>query len=823
MKQFVTQSAIVLAMLATNPAWGSDDGILRDRAGDAVIRRTDAGNNAPLPQGFVPIDLLEMRMEGWEPFSPQTDPYSGDTSGGDEDIMRIQIVVDGLVAPPGPIGLDASPFEPYMFGDRPLFGYFEIDIDDQKNTGGEMMPLAQNRYLANVGRFGEVPDGSFGERMVREPGDLDDSFSTLPQFERTGGEFAIAMCGCFTPTIVSQDGDMDSRFDPGETWVVRGRFFERFIAFAPESGMFGGSDFGLFDPMVDLQFKHDIATDKTTVTLVFPITNAGAAMLSGQPEQPLDLNVANQTSIEEALDDLIYGADFASGDLSELTDGWRGRDTDDYYRPRDWHAIAIVGTVSTEKDPSALFVWTDVGFDEVRGDFDGTGIYALPDNDLLESTIDQRDGGADDGDGAVNGEVLLSDFPREFSVFDLNSDGRLDAEDLADVPTYSVEPIAYFDFFATVRGISNTGLVVGDQFLGLNQPFVASMEGGLQTLPLPSGYVRGFAHDVNDRGVIVGSVSDDPTTTDDGEPAVWIPDNNGGYTVSILNQFTQLPDANGTPTAIDGGSAVAINNNDTIVGWSRFAGDASGLSTRFFLDGPPLDLRADGFTARARDLNDNGVVVGGGQRLNLTSGELTELGLPPEEDDDVDILMVDAVSINNQGLMVVVALRNTTGLDRWSTYLYDDLQGWVRYNPNHQPTFFRDIPSSINNNGDISAPGGARFAPERILAEDYAQLLADEDSEWNPQFGFIDDDRRIFAVAFDTSTAESAIVMLVPDGLIPPCPADLTGDGVLNFFDVSAFLSAFGTQQPPGDFNGDGNLDFFDVSAFLSAFHAGCP
>ncbi len=55
------------------------------------------------------------------------------------------------------------------------------------------------------------------------------------------------------------------------------------------------------------------------------------------------------------------------------------------------------------------------------------------------------------------------------------------------------------------------------------------------------------------------------------------------------------------------------------------------------------------------------------------------------------------------------------------------------------------------------------------------------------------------------------------------CPADLTGDGNLDFFDVSAFLSAFNNQDPAGDFNDDGAYDFFDVSAFLSAFSAGCP
>ncbi len=51
--------------------------------------------------------------------------------------------------------------------------------------------------------------------------------------------------------------------------------------------------------------------------------------------------------------------------------------------------------------------------------------------------------------------------------------------------------------------------------------------------------------------------------------------------------------------------------------------------------------------------------------------------------------------------------------------------------------------------------------------------------------------------------------------------ADFTGDGALNFFDVSAFLSAFGDELPSADFNNDGVWNFFDVSAFLGALSTG--
>lgn len=47
--------------------------------------------------------------------------------------------------------------------------------------------------------------------------------------------------------------------------------------------------------------------------------------------------------------------------------------------------------------------------------------------------------------------------------------------------------------------------------------------------------------------------------------------------------------------------------------------------------------------------------------------------------------------------------------------------------------------------------------------------------------------------------------------------------GTLNFFDVSAFLSAYNSNDASADLNNDGSFDFFDVSAFLSTYNAGCP
>ena len=76
-------------------------------------------------------------------------------------------------------------------------------------------------------------------------------------------------------------------------------------------------------------------------------------------------------------------------------------------------------------------------------------------------------------------------------------------------------------------------------------------------------------------------------------------------------------------------------------------------------------------------------------------------------------------------------------------------------------------------------------------------------------------------MAYQLPLEEDRIVLI--EATCTPCPADLTGEGDLNFLDVSSFLTAYGNQDPIADFQPDGLFNFLDVSAFLSAYGAGCP
>lgn len=81
----------------------------------------------------------------------------------------------------------------------------------------------------------------------------------------------------------------------------------------------------------------------------------------------------------------------------------------------------------------------------------------------------------------------------------------------------------------------------------------------------------------------------------------------------------------------------------------------------------------------------------------------------------------------------------------------------------------------------------------------------------------------VFAQGDGEAQLDDAIAWVEDNLLAAPCPADINNDGSLNFFDVSAFLTAFNTGDPAADINNDGMLNFFDVSTFLGAFGQGCP
>jgi len=407
--------------------------IWNDLAGDAVLRPTDRGGFGAVHPDAVLPDVVSLAIGGWQPFSPASDPYSGflvESRGS--DIFRVQLVLEGLVNPPGTLGLSGQPFDPYRFGPSPIFGFIELDVDDRKDTGGHLGASAESRFMANVARFGSRPEGSIGERIATSADDYDRNLFTGPQFERSGADWSLAFCGCSSVTLVSEQGNGNGLFEAGETMIVRGRFFARSEGYIQGSGMSGGSVPGAYDPWVEIRFEHDAGSDQTVVAFVGAVTNRGYGELTGTPTPPVNFRADDGWSIEEGVTDLIDAASRPfGGEAWQLVEDWDDRDVDDSLEPFDWSATALVGTSYTDQFVDGLFVWTDAGFDLKTGDLDGDSFAGPLDREQLRNWVYAQDGSGLDADGVKNGVVTLDDTPFNFSLYDLDADGRVRHQDLA--------------------------------------------------------------------------------------------------------------------------------------------------------------------------------------------------------------------------------------------------------------------------------------------------------------------------------------------------------------------------------------------------------
>jgi 6-phosphogluconolactonase (cycloisomerase 2 family) len=94
----------------------------------------------------------------------------------------------------------------------------------------------------------------------------------------------------------------------------------------------------------------------------------------------------------------------------------------------------------------------------------------------------------------------------------------------------------------------------------------------------------------------------------------------------------------------------------------------------------------------------------------------------------------------------------------------------------------------------------------------------------------------LYTLAPDLSPAGATVAGPVASGGIAPsdiavvrprfnfdCPADVNGDGLLDFGDIALFIEFWNAGSCLADLDGCGTVDFGDVSAFLRSFTDGCP
>ncbi|MGV6814288.1 MAG: GC-type dockerin domain-anchored protein [Phycisphaerales bacterium] len=288
---------------------------------------------------------------------------------------------------------------------------------------------------------------------------------------------------------------------------------------------------------------------------------------------------------------------------------------------------------------------------------------------------------------------------------------------------------------------------------------------------------------VNDKGQAVGT-----SKNADGKTFafIWLPEDDYGMAAGMHQIDSFGYTGFGTQS-----SALGINNKGQVCGYAR---DAEGINQgMLWLPEPDYGLPA-GLT--------NLGTLGGISTLCWDINELGQIaGYSKNAGDDIHAILWLPTPAYGLPAMTLNDLGTLGGRD--ATFLgindHGDMVGWSELsNGDYVGMVYRDgVMMDLND-----------------LASDPAILSIEEASDINNQ-GAI--------ACIGISTPEIRIRGLRLDPIADLCPADLNGDGSLDFFDVSAFLGAFSTNDPIADFTGDGFFDFFDVSAFLGAFVVGCP
>lgn len=374
-----------------------------------------------------------------------------------------------------------------------------------------------------------------------------------------------------------------------------------------------------------------------------------------------------------------------------------------------------------------------------------------------------------------------------------------------DAPRYTARLITPGISALNAAAMNEAGDVVGTGTTG-SGAWVSFAGAPAVLLPLPPGAQFGFANDINDAGVIVGSVGPSSYPGLFGKAVAWIPDGFGEYTIQ---QFGTLP---GHVSS----DATAVNNVGDIVGYSSngtfryavlFTG-ASGIQ----------DLSSTGVFDPS-DVNDQRVLVDHSyytKRLDLDTMIVENLGAPGP-----GYASSWGEAINESG-QVAGNVINTWGGSNCPSHAarytngvgWEVLSGCGQANGAWDINDLGDVVMRLNLAPYVTLQGVGTFRIEDLVIADVGH--------WYVINGYgltINNSRQMAVPATNSVTNESGIILLT---LV--VPGDTDGDGDVDLSDLGVVLAAYGTcGGDPGfaaaaDLDQSGCVDLSDLGIVLANY-----
>ena len=413
------------------------------------------------------------------------------------------------------------------------------------------------------------------------------------------------------------------------------------------------------------------------------------------------------------------------------------------------------------------------------------------------------------------------------------------------------------DWFGNSIAIANGVVAVGGYRDDDNGPYSGSAylfdaSTGVQIAKLlPSDGAAGdyFGHSIAiANGVVaVGARYDDDNGADSGSaylfdastgiqiakllPSDGTADDNFGYSIAIANGVVAVGAHGDNDNGFYSGSAYLFDASTGVQIAKLLPSDGAGWDEF----GYSIAIANGVVAVGAHYNNDNGPYSGSAYLFDASTGVQIAKLLPSDgaEFDEFG----NSIAIANGVVVVGAYYDDDNGSSSGSAYLFDASTGVqiAKLLPsdgasNHDFGYSIAIANGVvavgaHADDDNGSRSGSAYLFDASTGVQIAKLLPSDGATFDRFGNSIAITNGVVAVGAwkdddNGSNSGSAYVFTVPGA---DCPADLTGDGTLDFFDISAFLTAFSGGDLIADFSNDGVLDFFDISAFLTAFASGCP